>query len=581
MALFTIISVEDVLKTEGQYFVLTNSILSVFVIAGVICLLHKTEKIISKRLFICSSILGVLYAAFLVIGTKIYMGRLSITYQSVIALCAKILMLSPLMICAVAFIIYHIPRFMELLKRIGTGIKLPKEKSVLIYSWIIIFAAWTVVWLAFFPGILNYDAPYQFRQADTGYVNTFHPLIHTYYISSLMWLGKALGNFAIGLFLNSVIQMLFLSFCMAYSCSFMVRIKAPRIVVFIAVLIFALLPINPILALSTTKDIIFSGLFLLLFVKVLEMILYTDMFFEKKCNYFVFILISVLMIAFRRNGIYGYILLIPFLGFIINKYRYRVFCMMIGSIMVFSTVNSAFEKAVGASALPGEETFVIGVPILQVVNAALYEEDKLSAEELQMVNELIASDDREKYNRYILDPIVAAVNIEKIMEEPGKYLKLYSDIGLKAPESYINAFLSINLPYWYPDMIFPHIQAFLETSSKPFQQEDYETIEVKSFIPFITKAYTEMGLNGAHQKIPVLSMLCSPGFSVWILMLYIFICLYYKKYRYIVPCFLLLGLFATIMVAPGGLMRYAYGIMICVPMLIAIVTSSEVFSVEG
>lgn len=580
LAICVTFSLEGVLKVNSDYFVISNSVFSLFIILCVFILLMKTEKILNKRLFIFSSILGLLFSAFLVIGTKIYLGRFDLSEKWVYI---NILMFSPMTICCISLLLNYLSSADTFAIRGEHLFKIKifeTPKKIFIYSWIIIFLAWTVVLLAFFPGIFNYDASYQFKLADTGYVNAFHPLIHTYFISILLWIGKSLGNFEIGLFLNSIIQMLFLSFSMAYSCFFMSKIKAPKVIILISLMLFALLPINPLLALSTTKDIIFSGAFLLLFLKTFEMILFTKQFFEKKYNYFVFIVLSILMIAFRRNGIYAYIILIPFLFFAIKKFRYQILCMMISSVLLIQVINGQLIKAVGAVPLEYETIVVLGVPILQVVNAINFESDKLSEEEKNAVYEIMPSEYMSKYNKYVIDDISYYIDIKKIVENPKKYFDLWINIGLKAPESYINAFLSLNLPYWYPDMIYPQIQLFLETRTKPFYTEEYKKMEMKSFIPIINKAYTNIGNTGAHQRIPVLSMLCSPGFNVWILILYVFFCLYNKRYKIIVPSILLFGLLATLLAAPGGLMRYAYGIMLCIPILIVIMTSKGEFYSE-
>ena len=71
-------------------------------------------------------------------------------------------------------------------------------------------------------------------------------------------------------------------------------------------------------------------------------------------------------------------------------------------------------------------------------------------------------------------------------------------------------------------------------------------------------------------------MLFSPGFSFWCLIIFGAICIYYKKYRYLLPIVILFALWITIILSPVSLLRYSYPIMICIPILSGIVfTLSE------
>ena len=70
--------------------------------------------------------------------------------------------------------------------------------------------------------------------------------------------------------LYSLTQMLILSVVYAYACNMIGRLTRKTWPVVVAVLFFALTLIHPVLALSVTKDILFTAFFLLVVLLLLE-----------------------------------------------------------------------------------------------------------------------------------------------------------------------------------------------------------------------------------------------------------------------------------------------------------------------
>ena len=165
--------------------------------------------------------------------------------------------------------------------------------------------------------------------------------------------------------------------------------------------------------------------------------------------------------------------------------------------------------------------------------------------------------------------------MEAFKEDVPGALKLWIDQGIEHPIIYIDSFLSNTIGYWYPDMKFrdwaawhPYIE--YDMSYLEGQEDVYLFIQRDSKIPWLSDKLSSFAYNTNFQNIPVLSMLFSPGFMFWIMILFIVICLYYKKYRLTLPAILLFGLWLTLMLSLVVLLRYAYPLFICAPLEIAV-----------
>ena len=85
----------------------------------------------------------------------------------------------------------------------------------------------------------------------------------------------------------------------------------------ICLLIFALVPIFPMYAMSAVKDVLFTA-FLILYVVFLHNILKFKMQNYKYYHYLALFLVMLLVILFRNNGLYIILLSFPFV-ILVNK----------------------------------------------------------------------------------------------------------------------------------------------------------------------------------------------------------------------------------------------------------------------
>ncbi|MBE6465172.1 MAG: hypothetical protein E7003_07620, partial [Eggerthellaceae bacterium] len=132
---------------------------------------------------------------------------------------------------------------------------------------IVIFACWFVILLAGFPGFSNYDGISQWNQFTSGEITDHHPVVHTIILSAIISVGRAIvGDFWGGVFLYSLLQGAAIAVLLMWSLRRLSQMGMGRIGIALSTAFYALDPIVGMLALSTTKDSLFSTFVVMLCV---------------------------------------------------------------------------------------------------------------------------------------------------------------------------------------------------------------------------------------------------------------------------------------------------------------------------
>ena len=114
-------------------------------------------------------------------------------------------------------------------------------------------------------------------------------------------------------------------------------------------------------------------------------------------------------------------------------------------------------------------------------------------------------------------------------------------------------------------MFHPYIEYKISTPS--IFSSDFIEIKRNSKISIIEKYFKEVLNENKWQKIPVISSICSMGnYFVFVLFLIVLI-LYRKKYKYLIPISIYVGIYITLFLSPVALYRYVYSIVISIPLL--------------
>lgn len=443
-------------------------------------------------------------------------------------------------------------------------------------SWLIIFLLFLPCFFAFYPGLYNYDMTWQWEMYDTGVYSTHHPLIHTFLTGSLFELGNRLwGSYNAGFALHSILQLVVLSGCMAYGIRYLVKRRMPK-KVWIAVLIFyGIFPFFPVLGVSTTKDTVFGGLFLVTFVSICDMV--QDLRIWRGWRLGGFILAAVLMGAFRNNAVYGlacsmicFLLAAVSMG-IQKKVEIRRFLLQLSLLLFIICAGtqlslSGMKQALHAS--DGSVAEMLSVPMQQLARTGLYYENELTADEKKKLDEYFGEGNYYNYKYYVSDPVKMNFRVDRFEENPKAFFRFWLEMGKKHPGEYLLATLYNTQGLWY---LGGDSSAYLSYKMFPstYVWQDSRLPALRDFYCWFTNLNLE-------RYLPLISMIFYTSFYSWSVLIGGVALIVKRRYTMLIPVMVLLPYMATLVLGPCMIVRYMLGVMLCVPILWAeIVVASD------
>ena len=453
---------------------------------------------------------------------------------------------------------------------------------------LIIILGWIPYFLAYYPAIMSYDFHRQSQEAYRGYIwfNDHHPLIHTFLIRVFLLLGQQIGSYQAAMALFSAFQMMILACALAYSCTMIGRFTGKKWTVIVSALIYALLPIHPVLAMSMTKDILFAAFYLLLLLLILEM-----SFCTKRVPMVLLalgiIVTGILAMLLRNNAVYAFLLFAVFYVMLSKKRKllYLILSVIIIAGGIFG--RNAIRSAMNAG--QGSKVEMYSVFLQQFTRAAASHEEFLSPEDFEIIDRYVDHSFWEEYNPTISDPIkgkVADTNFLRWQDDIAGMLKDWIRIGLHYPNDYLDAAFALTSGYWFlDDVSHAEVLGYGETTNlgllytfNASKSDVFQGIESKSLFPPFLRLCSKIVNGNAYQLWPVISCLFKPAFYNWILFGVIMILIYMKKYRKLLPCMLPLLYLLTLFFGPVVNMRYVYPVIITTVLLVAWIFSGEMSS---
>lgn len=443
---------------------------------------------------------------------------------------------------------------------------------------VVILLCWIPIFLAYYPSVFAYDAEGQLYQMIAHDYSTHHPLIHTLFLGAFFRLGEKLpGSYSSGMALHSIVQMFLMAMILGYVLAVLYRERTSWMMRVALLLFYALFPVNSILAVSTTKDVLFSGLVLLYSVTLNRW--YQES--GKKSRRFGagFVLLSVLMLLFRNNAVYAWAVCQPFLFIFARKKgmlkRYAV--IVAATLFLFGLGSTGLKTAVSAQS--GSPREMLSVPLQQMARTRVMHEAEIDEAMRRKLDAYLPSEwVFAAYNPYLADPVK---NRAVIHDDPAGLIKTWMQLGTRFPLTYVDAFLDNSIGYWYlADKTHSTIYGvgmesgfgYLNTDNRPMPA-GYEIIE-HSYLPKLRLFMERLISDNDYQKIPVLSVIFAPAFYWWLLCLYIAFFLYRKEYEMLVPALFLAAYYLTLLLSPTVLIRYMYPFVLCVPMMLCMVSGN-------
>lgn len=460
-------------------------------------------------------------------------------------------------------------------------------------TWGIILLAWMPYYLACFPGLYVYDAATQvYYSLGIGVINSFHPLIHTYWLSGFLSLGNYMfGDYTVGFAVYTLSQMLVMSACFAFVLCSLRQLCGRRWVFLVSLAWVCLFPIFPVLAVSATKDAAFSAIFAVFIIQVAKLCKWKNVFIKSKVEVSVLFMSALLSGLFRNNAMYAVAFILLVLVVMHRSNKRFVAVVLTTCLTLLLLLGTLVPKAVSQITSGSGEIF--GLPIQQVARTMNLESDSLSQDEKEKVASLIPSWDL--YNEHIADPVKFSNGTSQIISSnSASFLRLWVELGLQYPSDYLDAFIAQTEGYWY---LFSNYDTVGTT--KPYLEADqweviepgvlgrymgeagydaYNALDIENWVipskhsllvPFLLVVeqfcYEPFWMDSFF-----LRTLTSPALTVWGAVLLILLSLCFRRKELMIPSVAITTYALTCLLGPCYLVRYAFPFYACAPIVLCL-----------
>ena len=432
--------------------------------------------------------------------------------------------------------------------------------------------------LAFFPGIINYDFEGEIVQYLTGEYLASHPIFHTVLTGVLYRLGTLVfGSATGGAATYSVFQLLCLSAMFAWCCCFLQK-RVPLWATLLLTAAMAILPYNGVLAISTIKDTLFTGLCAMLCLTLWEIAESPEAFLSRKRNLARLFGICLTMSLLRHNAVFATLPALLVVILLCRNGRKKAVAACAVTLLFCLAAPRCLQYATHAKALLSSE--LMSVPCQQLMRTASRATD-LTEEEYDEISAWF-SDAIHRYRPSYADPAKGGnFDLERYNEHPEAYWSMYLKYAKRYPRIYVEAFLANCMGIWYPDdTTHAHTMdseewdfVYLKTGN--IVPEIVGEVNAHSYLPaYRTWIYNSMH-HSRHENVPLYAQLFKPSTYVY-LMLALTLLLRYRREKKFALCTLpTWGIIFSLLFSACILVRYSYPFMTCAPMFLLLVLFSD------
>lgn len=449
------------------------------------------------------------------------------------------------------------------------------DKHPFIVSMIIILILWLPYIISFYPIILSPDPSFQIKQyfgipnkySDYSImldksvtITNHHPVIHTLLLGTCLKLGNLINCDNLGLFLYSIIQITILSSVLSLTISYMTKLKISYKYRLIVLLIYSLVPMFPLYAMSGVKDVIFTSLIILYVMLIYHLIKNKKDTLSNK-NVILIILLLIFIMLFRNNGFHIILLSFPFV-LLINRKNFKKLLLI---FIIFLSFNTCYNKVLlpHFKITPSSVREILSIPFQQTARYVKY--NKLTKEEYEIYDKVLdMSDLAKRYKPEISDPVKNKFNKYTTDKELKEYFSTWLKDLIKDPVTYVDATTNNIYGYFYPFKLNWYVYYKYDTRivSDGFNYH-YNNLNTSRDILSTFAIY--------YPYIPIIGLISNIGFNTWILFFITAYMFHKKKYYgiiYLLPSYVAL---LVCMASPvNAYFRYAMPYVFAMPLTIGI-----------
>ena len=376
-------------------------------------------------------------------------------------------------------------------------------------------------------------------------------------------LGKSIfGGANAGVALYVVLQMIFASFIFSVLATYLYKKNIPNVIAYLTVVYFAVSPLHATYSITVWKDIVYGLLMVLIVLNILVFIDNPD----SKKHLVYFMILALLSLFFRNNGIYVLIVFIPFMivYLIINHRQVKGLIVSLGLIILpYFIVSGPVFKLLKVGEAPITEA--LSIPLNQMARVA-YLDGNIDNKEKDYLDKLMdISLVKTSYQQTLADPVKNLTNKEVIDKDRLRFMAVYFTLMPKNLFTYIDSYLYETNGYWSVALVDIPLVGSMEYEPVSSLYNIYH----HSLLPHFMDRFFDMTKDFG---MPFLQFFYSSGLMFYLLVVSFIISFYKKKNKYWLAYIPLLAVWLTIMMATPiyASARYVYPLFICLPLYLAI-----------
>ncbi len=561
-----------ILKTDGSGLGFTNSILSVFVFGGLFYLLNKALSFFSfggLKGWRLSGIFGAAFSLSMVMGTCLD-EQGSVPFQN-IRMWAAILALAVIFTLFARYAFESLAAYLEQRK----AFKREGQERTTGWPgyWAVIFLLYLPVFLAVYPGFFVYDAQDELMQVITRSFTTHHPLFHVLLLGGIISLiHKLTGSYNLGIACYTLLQMGAMAGIFGWCVGKLKNRGLKKSWRILAVLYFGLCPVLVMFSLCSAKDGLFAGMVLVMTALLSELCRVPENFMASKGKMALLAAAGLLMMLLRHNGVYAYVIFSLILILYLRKHWRKLLLYLVSILAAYLMLHKGMTLVLSADASENQE--LLTVPISQMARVYGSNEDSLPQEEKEILYRYLSQEALMQYTPKLSDGVKVHFNNQAYAQDKGSFWRLWLKWGAENPFTYLNAWFMTSYGFWYPDTVIDvyrgnTVFTYTYEDSSYFGYEVEQPGTRQSMLPWLNEIYRKMSLEIFQQKVPVVSMLFSPGFLFWVTVFCLCFWIYRKRMDKVIPYLLAVCCYVTVLPGPTYLVRYVVYFWAVLPLLLA------------
>ena len=437
----------------------------------------------------------------------------------------------------------------------------------------LIFVMYLPVFLAVYPGFFVYDAQDELMQVVTRSFSTHHPLVHVLMLGGIIQLvHKLTGSYNAGIACYTVFQMLVMAGIFGWCIRKLEKWGVGKGYRILTTLYFGLCPVLVMFSLCSAKDGLFAGMLLIMTILLTELFKAPEEFWKQRGKLLLLLAASLGMMLLRHNGFYAFAVFSVLTVIYLKKDRKKAALYFGGILATYLVVSAGLTGILRADASENQE--MLTVPISQMARVYQNRKEELPPEEKELLYQYLPQEALEHYTPKVSDGVKVHFNNQAYEADRGSFLKLWLKWGTENPFTYLNAWFMTSYGFWYPDTVIDvyrgnTVFTYTYEDSSYFGYEVEQPGTRQSKLPWLSEIYRRMSLEIFQQRIPVVSMLFSPGFLFWMSAFILCFWGYHGRWKKVMALMPVMLCWLTVLLGPTYLTRYVVYLWAVLPVILA------------